>query len=404
MRILLLTQVAPFPPDSGPRIKTYNVLRYLAQRHDVHLVSFVRTEAERNAAESLRQYCVGVTTVPLQRSIRRDLGYFLRSLLTRRPFLIERDDSGAMREAIASLLAGQSFDAIHADQISMAQFAVDASVSIRVLDEHNAVWTIVRRAAERIGWGPRRVAAELEWRKLRAYEGSVCRRFEYTTVVSKEDQRFLEEAAGTSFSSLVAPIAIDCDELVEVRRSDETKHVLSVATMFYPPNADGVQWFAERIFPLIRRDVPGTGFLIVGARPPERIQRLGLNGTGITVTGYVADLDPILRQSAVLIVPVHSGSGMRVKILEAFARGIPVVSTAIGVEGIEATPGEHLLVADEPEDFARAVVTLLNDPREAARIAGAARKLVVNRYDYRAALRDLDRIYPVIRAPAAVST
>jgi polysaccharide biosynthesis protein PslH len=106
------------------------------------------------------------------------------------------------------------------------------------------------------------------------------------------------------------------------------------------------------------------------------------------------DLDPILRESAVLVVPVHSGSGLRVKILEAFARGIPVVSTTVGAEGIDARPGEHLLVADESHDFASAVVRLLQDRAEAARLAWEARALVERQYDWRTALASLDVIYP----------
>src|SRR5215207_6355100 len=141
MRILLLSQIVPFPPDSGPKIKTHNVLRYLAERHEVHLACFVRSAAEADHARMLRSYCSGVTIVPLARSRLHDVGYLMRSLLTRRPFLIERDDLAAMRGVVRLLLSSRSFDAVHADQISMAQFAVDAPVELRVLDEHNAVWT-----------------------------------------------------------------------------------------------------------------------------------------------------------------------------------------------------------------------------------------------------------------------
>ena len=394
MKILLLTQVVPFPPDSGPKIKTYNVLRYLARRHDIHLVSFARSAAEADQAQALRSYCKSVTTVPLRRSRFRDLGYLIRSLITDRPFLIERDDVSEMRTTVDHLLASQKFDAIHADQISMAQFGVDAPVRLRVLDEHNAVWTIVRRSAQR-DHGLQRIAAELEWRKMRAFEGQVCPRFDYTTVVSEHDRHFLENAAGGPFRSVVIPIAVDTHELHLIPRR-EARHVLSVATMFYPPNVEAAHWFASQSYPLVRAAVPDTQFFIVGSRPPARITCLAKPGSGIVVTGYVADLDPILRQSAVLVVPVHSGSGMRVKILEAFARGVPVVTTKVGVEGIEAVPGEHLLVADSPHEFAQAVIRVLRDRAEAERLARAARQLVEARYDWRVALRGLDDVYSVM--------
>jgi glycosyltransferase involved in cell wall biosynthesis len=394
MRILLLTQVVPYPPDSGPKIKTYNVLRYLAARHSVHLVSFVRTPAEAASARALQPYCTGVTTVPLRRSRWRDVAYLARSLASGRPFLIERDDARAMRIAVYRLVRKQTFDAVHADQLSMGQFAVDLPVPLRVLDEHNAVWTIVRRAAADEGRGPRRWLIELEWRKLRAYEGALCRRFDRVTVVSDQDRAALAQAAKAPFNSTVIPIAVDTRELAFAPPPPEARHVISLATMFYPPNAEGVRWFATEVYPLVRRAVPHTQFYIVGSRPPGHITRLATPDSGIVVTGYVADVEPLLRQSAVLIVPVHSGSGMRVKILEGFARGIPIVSTRIGVEGIDAYPSKHLLVADDPSQFAAAVIRLLQHPDESARLARAGRELVETRYNWLAALAALNGIYP----------
>jgi glycosyltransferase involved in cell wall biosynthesis len=283
-----------------------------------------------------------------------------------------------------------AIEAVHADQITMGQFAVDLPLPLRVLDEHNAVWSIVRRSAEASGWGPRRLLAEWEWRRLRAYESRLCRRFDRVAVVSETDAAALDL---TEDGHTVVPIAIDVDDLAYAPRTDEAGHVLSVATMFYPPNVEGVAWFAREVFPAIRQRRPATRFLIVGSRPPASIRRLATGDSGVVVTGYVAELEPFLRQSAVLVVPLHAGSGMRVKILEAFARGIPVVSTTIGAEGIDARPGEHLLIADEPAAFAEAVGRLLREPDAGERLARAARRLVEARYDWRTALRGLDRIY-----------
>jgi polysaccharide biosynthesis protein PslH len=256
------------------------------------------------------------------------------------------------------------------------------------------VWTIIRRAAAREGWGIRRPLAEIEWRKVRRYEGDICRRFDRVTVVSEEDRLALAQAAKGTFPAVEIPIAVDTEELAFAPRTTEARHVLSVATMFYPPNVEGIHWFAGAVFPLIRQEVPDTLFYAVGSRPPRSVTRLAQPESGMVVTGYVPDLGPYLRQSGVLVVPVHSGSGMRVKILEAFARGIPVVSTTVGVEGIDARAGEHLLVADDPRRFAEAVLLLLREPETAARLAQAGRRLVESRYDWRTALSGLDDVYP----------
>ncbi|MGQ9675066.1 MAG: glycosyltransferase family 4 protein [Chloroflexota bacterium] len=393
MKILLITQVVPYPPDAGPKIKTYNVLRYLAQRHEVHLVSFARTAQEEMNARTLGGLCGSVTTVALQRSRLHDLTSLAQSLVARHPFLIERDDAAAMRQAVQTLVRQHSFDAVHADQLTMAQFAVNLPVPLRVLDEHNAVWTIVRRAASRERWGPSRVLAELEWRKLRQYEGEICRRFDLVTVVSGEDYAALAEAARAVFPAKVIPIAVDVQDLRFAPRTLEARHIVSVATMFYPPNVEGVHWFATEVFPLVRRQLPNVLFYVVGGRPPARITGLATEDSGVVVTGYVADLEPILGKCAVMVVPLHSGSGMRVKILEAFARGIPVVSTTVGVEGIRARDQTHLLIADEPQDFARAVVLMLSEPALSVRLARAGRELVESEYDWRTALRGLDEVY-----------
>lgn len=402
MRILLLTQVVPYPPDSGPKIKTYNVLRYLAERHEVHLATFVRSGEEANVQE-LRSICASISTVPLARSRLRDVVCLAQSLAIGRPFLIQRDASRAMRDLIRRLLRQYVFDAVHADQLTMAQFAVDAPVPFRLLDEHNAVWTIVRRAG-REQRGILRALAEIEWRKLRTYEGEICQRFDLVTVVSEQDKAALAEAAQAIFPVEIIPITVDTDELAFKPRTPEAQNVVSVATMFYPPNVEGVYWFATRVYPLIKRELAGVRFYIVGSRPPSRITRLADSGGRIVVTGYVADLEPILRRSGVMVVPVRSGSGMRVKILEAFARGIPVVSTTVGVEGIDARAGEHLLVADEPDEFARAVLLVLTDPAVGPRLAHAGRELAEARYDRRTALAALDRVYPFSREQIPVES
>ena len=393
MRILLLTQVVPFPPDSGPKIKTHNVLRYLAQHHEVHLVSFARSAVEEQHAQTLLRYCSTVSTVRLHRSRTRDALCLASSLIRGRSFLIARDNSAAMRKVIRDLVARQQFDAVHADQLSMAQFAEHLPVPLRVLDEHNAVWTIVKRAAAREAWGPSRMLAEVEWRRLRAYEGDVCGRFDRVTVVSEEDGQALDRATGRVLTTFTIPIAVDVDEFAFAPRTAQSRHVVSVATMFYPPNVEGVYWFATEVFPRVRASLPDVEFRIVGSRPPNSIRKLATPDSGISVLGYIAELEPVLAECAVMIVPVHSGSGMRVKILEAFARGVPVVSTTIGVEGIEAQPDQHLLVADEPEDFAQAVIRLVTRADEAARLARAGRALVEARYDWRTALTGLDSIY-----------
>jgi glycosyltransferase involved in cell wall biosynthesis len=389
MRILLLTLVAPNPPDSGPKIKTHYLLRYLSQRHEVTLVSFVRSAAEEAAARELEQFCQAVYTVPMRRSRARDLGYLLASLISARPFLMLRDESRAMRRLLAELLASEQFDLVHADQLNMAQFGMATGLPV-VLDEHNAVWTIFQRLAKQ-EHGVRRMLLELEWRRLRRYEGQVCRRCAAVMAVSREDRAALE-AAGAPDTIPIIPIAVDIAGIQPIQRHPSAQGILSIATMYWPPNIDGVLWFAREVLPLIRRAEPDAPFYIVGARPPEEVQALRLDPT-VEVTGYVADPTPYLEASALMVVPLRAGGGMRVKILEALARGIPVVSTTIGAEGIDVRPGQHLLIADEPAAFAEAVVGLLRDRVLADQLAAAGRLHAISHYDWRTVCPAVEQVY-----------
>ncbi len=394
MKVLLLTQIVPYPPDSGPKVKTYYLLRSLAQHHQITLVAFTRNEQEERDAAALHDLCEEVHTVHLHRSRMRDLSALATSMLHNRSWLMERDNQPEMHQLLAGLVqqakqSGQPFDLVHADQLNMAMFA-DRLPLPRLLDQHNAVWTIFKRMAlqER---GPKRVFLEREWRLLKRFEGDVCGRFEAVTAVSEEDRRALFEAIGTARDMPVIPIAVDANREQPIPRMPDAKAVLSMATMMWPPNVDGVMWFAHDIYPIIHKVLPETRFFVVGQRPVAEVRALPESDPSIEVTGYVADPNSYIAQSACLIVPLRSGGGMRVKILEALARGIPIVSTTIGYEGIDLQPGRHLLVADTPQDFAEAVVRLIREPDFGRELARQGRERLLERYDWRA-------VYPAMEA------
>lgn len=394
MEVLLLTQIVPFPPDSGPKIKTFHVIQSLSRRHNITLVSFVRSQEEIRRAQELEAYCREVRPVPLARSMVRD-GYFLtRSLFSSQPFLILRDFYPAMRDAVRRVSQQRNFDIVHADQLSMAQYALMASGKARIFDAHNAVWTIVRRLCQVQKPGPKKVLLELEWRKMRRYEGWVCTQFDHVLAVTQEDAAALQSAAGAyRIGSTVVPIAVDVLGSRPVERRSGVKNIISVGTMFYPPNIDGVLWFIREVFPLVKQGSPETKFYVVGAKPPRIVQEMAEKDPSIVVTGYVDDLGPLLADCALLVVPLRSGSGMRVKILESFAWGLPVVSTTIGYEGIEVTPGEDILAADSPEDFARSVLEAICTPELARCLSRNGRRLAEEKYDWRAVCGKLNEVY-----------
>ena len=223
MNVLLLTQVLPYPPDSGPKVKTYNVLKYLAQHHRVTLVSFTRGD-QSDDARLLKQYCQAVYTVPVQRGAARDAWYMARSLLTGQPFLMIRDDRAALRRLIDQLAMEEHYDVAHADQLNMAQYAARVAGAFKVFDAHNALWLLYKRLCETMSPGPHKWLLGRDWRLLKEYEGRVCRQFDAVLAVSQEDKMALEEAARQRLNILVIPIAIDTDEVTPVARQPGADH------------------------------------------------------------------------------------------------------------------------------------------------------------------------------------
>lgn len=411
MNILYLCQLLPYPADAGPKVRTYYTLRYLAQHHRVTLLAFTRPEDRPEAIEHLQEFCTAVHTIPIRRSRLRDLGILLVSLVQKKSFIIQRDIYPAMRRKVDGLLASGQFEAMHADQLWMAQYALQANrlksagVKIQtVLDEHNACFQVYQRLATSAERPWTRWLWRTEWPKLRDFERQACAQFDHLATVTAEDRQTLLELLDTgqpalahkpAFSSF--PICVDTAEVQPVRTPAETKNILHLGTMFWPPNVEGVLWFARQVWPRVVAQIPQATFTIVGKNPPAEIQALATNNgaaPAIRVTGYVKDPLPYLQQAGVFIVPLFAGSGMRVKIVDAWRWGLPVVSTPIGAEGIHYQDGENILIAETAEDFAQAVVQVLLDINLAQALRRNGRTWVEAHYDWRQVYSAWDKVFP----------
>ena len=393
MRVLLLTQVLPYPPDSGPKVKTYHVLKYLAEKHQVTLVSFVRDTDKPEYIQHLETLCERVITVPIKRAPIRDLLFLFKSLLTNQPWMMLRDERPEMREALSQLAATTGFDVVHADQLNMGQYALPFSKSRKVLDLHNALWVLYKRMAAALPpHNPMKYLLMRDWRLLKTYEGKMCRDFDAVTAVSDEDKQSLIEA-GARGDIQVIPIAIDTDKQAFIPRSPKSPHIVHVGTMYWPANIDGIRWFLDQIYPLIKQQVPDVRCTLIGARPPQDIKDREQTDPSLKVTGYVDDPLPYLQDSSMMIVPLRAGGGMRVKILNALAQGLPMVSTTVGCEGIDVKHDYDILVADTPEDFARQSARLLTDATLNQQLTQNGRQTAEQKYDYRRACEPLDDIY-----------
>jgi glycosyltransferase involved in cell wall biosynthesis len=381
-------------------------LRYLSQRgHKITLASFVRPE-ELPYIETVKKVCAAVHAVPVHRSRVSDVRYFLRSLISNRPFLVERDDLAEMRSVVNRVVNSEQVDVIHADQLTMTQFAFPLNLHggkkpTLVFDAHNAVWTITERMKENAPFYLK-PPLWLETKRIKRYEGMIVSDFQATLAVAEPDRLSLMEAVheyhGNGNSNItpisVIPIAVDTNQIRPVPREENSLNILTMGTLYYPPNADGIRWFVQEVFPLVRQKMPKVTLTIVGKNPPKDFVRLSEDSqSGVTVTGFVEELDPYFAKSALMVIPVRAGGGMRVRILEAFARAMPVVTTTIGLEGIQAEPGRDVLVADSPSDFAQSVLNLLQDKTLQDKLSTNGRRLVESKYDWQVVLSELDKTY-----------
>jgi glycosyltransferase involved in cell wall biosynthesis len=396
-RVLVLTELLPYPLISGARIRAYYVLQQLASHHQVTLLSFVRTEDRPEYVAHLSSFLEGVHTVPMQRSWPRNARAALVSLLTGRPAIIAREEIRAMRRKVAQLLTAVPFDIVHTDQLPMAQYGLLAqggSVK-RLLDQHNATFQIVARLARN---EPRRWRRLLLLREAQAfvrYEVDVCQRFDHVNFVTEEDRQALlahMPDRALEARSTVIPICVDTGAAPPVAPVATPFRVTHVGTMYWPPNVEGFLWFWEEVWPQVHARAPQARLTLIGKNPPARLRALDAR-PDVDVPGYVEDLTPFLAETAVFVVPLHAAGGMRVKIVDAWCWGVPIVSTTIGAEGIAVRAGENILIADAPDRFAGSVVQVLDDPALQAQLRAQGRRWVEARYDWRRVYSAWDDVY-----------
>jgi glycosyltransferase involved in cell wall biosynthesis len=295
--------------------------------------------------------------------------------------------------AIRALLAAERFDAVVYQSVIVADHRLPPGPRV-VIDEHNLEYELMERSAARAGSRLRRLHYGLEAAALKRSEVGLLARADLVSVTSERERKLLVVALPDA-SVVVAPNGVDLEAFTPTSERAETPgRVIFTASMDYHPNEQAAHYFADTMWPRVRAEIPEATWYLVGSRPPASFERLAAL-PGVTVTGRVAEMQPYLAAAAVAITPLLVGGGTRLKILEALAMGKAVVTTTLGCEGLDVTSGEHLLVADDPGEFADAVTRLLRDDAQRARLGAAGRALVEQKYSWvrsgRALVQALER-------------
>lgn len=397
MRILLLTPQRPYPPHQGTTLRNFNLIKEMAKRHQVCVLTFLETDQDPADPGPLPDLCEWVETIPVPQ---RSLGLRLRQMLTtRRPDMSWRLWSSTFSHRLSQRLKEQPFDVVEIEGFEMTPYlAVIEAVSSKPLityDAHNAEWILQKRACltdlkNPARW-PAAVYSWVQWRRLRTYETQILRRAAHTIAMSAQEKVALRDLVFDAPLTVI-PNGVDLDIYRHFKGTPLYYDLLFTGKMDFRPNVDAALWFGEQVLPLIRAHRPGTTFAIVGQRPHARLEGLR-SKPGVTITGYVADVRPYIAGATVYVAPLRVGGGTRLKLLEAMAMGKAIVSTTVGAEGFPVGNGQELVLADDPAEFAQATLDLLENPIRRSELGLTGQAFAHANYGWDTLVPQLERVY-----------
>ena len=380
--------ICPYIPCVGVHAgagRMHTMIKLLSQRHRVSVVTFVDKESEFKYVPELERYCQEVV------AIHRKPPYRRRSPLLLEPFVVSEFNSAQMEAEIHRLLSEQDFDIVQVEYTQMAQYVPNTARACTLLTEHEVAFATHRRAFENLPFSWNKFKALMGWLMMIDYELKACRRFDKIITLTDADRReLLSFEPGLDIE--VVPMGVDSSSFRPQDVPEEPNTLVFVGYFRHSPNVHGIIRFCRDIFPLIRQEVPEAKLFIVGSSPPDEIIRLG-KMDNVVVTGWVEDIKPYIARSAVYVAPLWLGTGMRVKILEAWGMAKPVVTTSVGSQGIDCTPGEDVLIADDPQGFAAHTVRLLKDKALREKLGRNGRRQVEAKYDWRVIIQQVEQMY-----------
>jgi glycosyltransferase involved in cell wall biosynthesis len=381
--VLAITSELPWPLDSGGHLRTYHLLRVLARRCDVRLLVPASGVHDAAGLQALRN--AGVEVIPVRvrrRTAMRTALQVTRAALTRVPHVMfSRHHHHTVRRALVEQLAQALPDAMYCDHLDSFSYAAVAEAIPHVVDMHN----VYSRLASRAALEQKDMARRLYLR----HEAALLARMERQAAVTAHTVLAVSEEEADHFASLGArrvtlvPNGVECAryEGLPLARGSTPPTILYVGSFSWEPNVAAAGFLVRDVLPRVAQRVPSVRVVFVGKDPGPEMHALAATDARVIVAGNVPDVSVYLRDAHVLAVPLQVGGGTRLKILEAFAAGIPVVSTPVGCEGIRAEDGKHLVIVDRA-GFANAITGLLGDRAQAHRLASAARALARERYDW----------------------
>ncbi len=383
MKILWVKAGGLVPPDTGGKIRSYNILRELARQHAVTFFSFYAAD-NHDQHKDLNSIFEHVVCLPLELPIAKSSAEILNygmHLLSPQPYGITKFCLPEVRRQVRALIDHEKYDVIVCDFMAAAGAIPWSSPVPKVLFTHNVEATIWRRHYEVAANPAWKAVSWLEWKKMESAERRYLRLANHVLTVSEADRNVFAGIIDPARLTVI-PTGVDIEYFQPLAVREEPNSIVFTGSMDWLPNEDAMVYFLDEIFPLVRKQCPDATLEIVGRKPSRKLQGRAERDKDVTLTGWVEDIRPHLARGSVCIVPLRIGGGTRLKIFEAMSMAKPVVSTSIGAEGLPVESGENIFLADTAQDFAGRVVSLLRNSTERTRIGSAARRLVQEKYGW----------------------
>ncbi len=396
MNVLVVDEELPWPLDTGKRLRSYNLLQRLQRHHAITYLCY-GTPGVVALPDCPNVSVVVVPSPILKQQGARFYGQLLANLLSPNPYIVDRHYSRAFSQKAVSLVTEGGFDLLHCEWTPYTENILPLLGRIpTVLSAHNVEAQIWERYFLTEPNPAKRIYIYLQWKKLRRYEAAAARRYSAVSTVSQPDRDVFVNDYGCPQVQVV-PNGVDERYYTPAVVPVTPGSMVFTGSMDWRPNQDGVRYFIEQVFPLIRRQTPDATFCVVGRNPPAWLSTLAEQTAGVTVTGTVPDVRPYIARSALYLVPLRVGGGSRLKILEALAMGKTVLSTTVGAEGLTVQDGVTILLRDTPRELAATACRVLADRDEYAALGAVGRELVLRSYTWDAIAKTMAELWESAR-------
>lgn len=395
LNILFVSATIPYPAIDGGRIRVLSLVQNLSRYNNITFLTYNSSDKDEQNIKYLRD--IGINILDVKFNYNKTLSNIMaisRQVFKGKPFTTAKYYSNNMVKKINELLKDNSFDILHLEMLHTGQYITE------IQNRHNTKIFLGQQNIDSLIWqrlfrteqNPfKKLLLNWQYNRFLNLEKNLCPKFDVCICVSAEDANRLKSISPHAKTDVI-PNGVDTDYFKPMDTKEDESQIVFVGSMDWQPNEDAVLYFCDQIFPLIKSDIPNVKFYIVGSNPTERVLKLK-NIDGVIVTGLVDDVRSYMSQSAVFVVPLRIGGGTRLKILQALAMKKAVVSTSIGCEGLGLKHNEHLLISDDPIEFAKSVILLIKDRELRHGLGEKGRKLVEDQYDWKAISMKLDALY-----------